>query len=148
MPTCRSTSAWTGVAGSESTATTHGAHITHPAARPVLLTDAATTAANGLAYVLAATWLTEWFGASVDLQRALGGLLLVVGVGVGILATRRPIPRRGLMTLVVVNEAWVVASLAYAVLGDLTALGRGWVVLQAFVVAAFAAGRLWFVRRG
>lgn len=122
--------------------------IEHPVAKPFLLADAATTAINGLGYVVAAGWLVDWFGAPVDLQRSLGAFLLVVGVGVAVLAIRRPIPRRGVLALVVLNEAWVVASLAYAALGDLTTLGRSWVVLQAVIVAGFAAGQLWFARRG
>ncbi|WP_208544074.1 hypothetical protein [Nocardioides seonyuensis] len=133
---------------STSSTTTRDAGIRHSLVRPFLLTDAATTAVNGLAYVVGAAWLADWFGAPADLQRGLGAFLLAFGVGVALLAVRRPVPRRGVLALVVLNEAWVVASLAYAAMGDLTALGRGWVVLQAFIVAAFAAGQLWFARRG
>jgi hypothetical protein len=121
--------------------------ILHPLARPFLLADAATTALNGLLYLAAAGWLSDWFGAPVGLQRGLGGFLVLVGVGVAVLATRRPIPRRGVVTLVAVNTAWVAASLGYALLGDLTDLGRAWVVLQAAVVAVFAAAQAWFARR-
>lgn len=44
--------------------------ITIPVARPFLLLDAATTAANGLAYALAGAWLAEWFGAPETVLQA------------------------------------------------------------------------------
>lgn len=130
------------------TNTTRDAGIHHRLVRPFLLADAVITGVNGLAYLAGATWLAGWFGAPVLLQRGLGAFLLAVGVAVALLATRRPVPRRGVLGLVLLNEAWVVASLAYAALGDLTTLGTTWVVLQAVVVAIFAAGQLWFARRG
>lgn len=122
--------------------------ITHPKVRPFLLTDATLTAGNGLAYLVAAPWLAELFGASTALLAGLGVFLTVVGAGVGWLATRRPVPRTLVLELAAFNGVWVVASLAYAVLGDLTTIGRVWDVLQAVLVAAFAAGQAWFARRG
>lgn len=136
----------TSTSATPTTSTATGIH--HPATRPFLLLDATVTAVNGLAYVAAAGLLADWFGAPVGLQRGLGAFLVLVGLSVTVLATRRPVPRRGVLALVVLNEAWVVASVAYAVMGDLTGLGRAWIVLQALVVAAFAAGQLWLARRG
>ena len=128
------------------TSTTTG--ITHPVAGPFLLADAATTAVNGLAYLAAASWLADWFGAPESLLRGVGAFLLAVGVAVAALARRRPIPRPGVLALAVLNVLWVVASLDYAVMGDLTTLGTTWTVLQALVVGVFAAGQAWFVRKG
>lgn len=122
--------------------------LVHPFAAPFLLADATVTGANGLAYVVAGTWLADWFGAQEVLVRGLGMFLLVVAAGVAVLATRRPIPRRGTWALVALNTAWVLASVGYAVMGDLTLLGTTWVLLQAAVVGAFAAGQAWFARRG
>lgn len=122
--------------------------ITHPAVRPFLLSDAALTAGNGLAYLVAAPWLADLFGAPTALLVGLGVFLVVVGAGVGWLATRRPVPRSLVLELAAFNGVWVVASLAYAALGDLTTIGRAWDVLQAVLVAAFAAGQAWFARRG
>ena len=122
--------------------------ITHPKVRPFLLTDATLTAGNGLAYLVAAPWLADLFGASTTLLVGLGVFLVVVGAGVGWLATRRPVPRNLLLELAAFNGVWVVASLAYAALGDLTTIGRVWDVLQAVLVGAFAAGQAWFARRG
>lgn len=134
------------------TTTTHTvpvpAGITHPAVRPFLLTDAALTTGNGLAYLVAAPALAGLFGAATSLLVGLGAFLVAVGAGVAWLATRRPVPRTLVLELAAVNAVWVVASLAYAVLGDLTTIGRVWDVLQAVLVAAFAAGQAWFARRG
>lgn len=126
----------------------HAGRLVHPFAAPFLLVDAATTGANGLAYVLAGTWLADWFGAPETLVGSAGVLLLVVAVAVAILATRRPIPGRGVWALVLLNAVWVVASVDYALMADLTVLGTTWVLVQAVVVGAFAAGQAWFARRG
>ena len=124
------------------------AGLVHPLAAPFLLIDAATTGANGLAYVLAGTWLADWFGAPEALVRSVGVFLIVVAAGVALLATRTPIPRRGVRALVLLNTVWVVASVDYALMADLTVLGTTWVLVQAVVVGAFAAGQAWFARRG
>jgi hypothetical protein len=131
-----------------STIATTRAGITTPIAGPFLLVDAATTAANGMAYAVAGGWLAEWFGAPETLVRSLGAFLLLVGAGVAVLATRRPIPRRGVGALAVLNLVWVLASLDYAVMGGLTTPGVVWTVLQAVVVGAFTAGQVWLARRG
>lgn len=135
-------------APTSSTARDHSAGLVHRLARPFLLVDAATTGVNGLAYVLAATWLADWFGAPEALVRSLGFFLLVVAAAVTLLAARTPIRRRGVWALVLVNTVWVVASVDYALMADLTVLGTTWVLLQAVVVGAFAAGQAWFARRG
>jgi hypothetical protein len=122
--------------------------ITHPAVRPFLLTDAALTAGNGLIYLVAASWLAELFGPSTSLLIGLGAFLVVVGAGVAWLATRRPVPRTLVLELAAFNGVWVVASLGYAVIGDLTTVGQVWDVLQAVLVAVFAIGQAWFARRG
>lgn len=126
----------------------HGPGLVHPLAAPFLLVDAGTTGLNGLAYVVAGGWLADWFGAPELLVRGLGAFLLLVGAGVAVLATRRPIPRRGVAVLAGLNAVWVVASLDYAVMGGLTTLGTTWVVLQAVVVGVFASGQVWLARRG
>jgi hypothetical protein len=131
------------------TATTRaGRGLTLPVAGPFLLVDAVTTGANGLAYLLAGGWLADWFGAPEALVRSLGGFLVLIAAGVAVLATRRPVPRRGVAVLAELNVVWVVASLVYASVGGLTTLGVAWTVLQAVVVGAFAAGQVWLVRRG
>ena len=108
------------------------------ATRPFLLGDAALTGVNGLAYALLPNFLSEHLGAPAGLIRGLGIFLVIVAADIVVLATRRPIPRWGLLALVSLNAAWVIASLWYAIAADLTALGRVWVVVQALIVAAFA----------
>lgn len=130
------------------TTTRDGRGITIPVVGPFLLVDAVTTGVNGLAYALAGGWLADWFGAPEELVRSLGGFLVLVAAGVTVLATRRPVPRRGVAALAALNVVWVVASLGYAVLGGLTTLGVAWTVLQAVVVGAFAAGQVWLARKG
>lgn len=127
---------------------TRAAGITVPVAGAFLLVDAAMTGANGLAYAVAGGWLADWFGAPEALVRSLGVFLLAVAAGVVLLATRRPIPRRGVAALATLNVFWVVASLDYALLGGLTTLGVAWTVLQAVVVGVFAAGQVWLARKG
>jgi hypothetical protein len=131
-----------------STTTPDGRAITTPVAGAFLLVDAVTTGVNGLAYAVAGAWLADWFGAPEALVRSLGVFLLLVTAGVAVLATRRPVPRRGVAALALLNVVWVVASLGYAVVGGLTTLGVVWTVLQAVVVGAFAAGQVWLVRKG
>ena len=122
--------------------------IIHPFVRPFLLTDAALTAGNGLVYLLAAGRLADLFGTPAALLVGLGAFLAVVGAGVAWLASRRPVPRALVLELALLNAVWVVASLGYAVMGDLTTIGRVWDVLQAALVAAFAGVQAWFARRG
>lgn len=122
--------------------------ITTPVAGPFLLADATMTGVNGLAYAVAGGWLAGWLGAPETLVRSLGGFLLLVAAGVALLATRRPVPRRGVAALAALNIVWVVASLDYALLGGLTTIGVAWTVLQAVVVGVFAAGQVWLVRKG
>lgn len=122
--------------------------ITHPVARPFLLGDAVLTGVNGLAYLAAAPLLADWFGAPTTLLRPIGAFLVVVGLGVALLARQRPISRRVVLTLALLNAVWVAASVDYAVAGDLTTLGTTWTVLQAAIVGGFAAGQVWFARRG
>ena len=136
-----------GMTTTENTSTVPRTGITAPLARPFLLVDAVMTAANGLAYAVAGGWLAEWFGAPETLIRSLGAFLLLVGAAVAVLGFRRPVPRRGVAALATLNIVWVLASLDYAVMGDLTTLGVVWTVLQAVVVGVFAAGQVWLARR-
>ncbi len=136
----------TTIESTHSTQTAHG--ITHRFARPFLLGDATLTGVNGLAYLAAAPLLTDWFGTPTAWLRGIGVFLIVVGVGVALLARRRPIPRRGVFGLAELNTVWVVGSVVYAFAGDLTTLGTVWTVLQAALVGAFAGGQFWFARRG
>ncbi len=112
--------------------------------RTALRLDAVVTAANGAAYLAAAPWLTDLLGVPPGALRGLGASLLVFAAGVWLVAARPQVS--GVATEVVAgtNALWVAASVA-AVVTDrfpLTGAGTAWVLLQAAVVAGFAAAQL------
>jgi hypothetical protein len=113
--------------------------------RPALRLDAGV---NGAAYLAAAPWLTDLLGVPSGALRGLGAVLLAYAAGVWLVGAR---PRvSGVATEVVVgaNLLWAAASVA-AVVTDrfpLTGAGTAWVLLQAAVVAGFAAAQLTALR--
>lgn len=107
--------------------------------RPALLLDAAVSGANGVVYLAAAGPVGELLGLSPALLRGVGAFFLVWAVLVWAVARR---PRRAAVTGVIAgNAVWAADSLVVAAAGwgDPTAVGTAWIVLQALVVAAFAA---------
>lgn len=115
--------------------------VTARHARGFLLADAVLTAGNGLAYLALMTVLDDLFGVGRGLLATLGIFLLLIGVGVAVLATRRPIPRLGVHLLAGLNVAWVAASVLFVILADLTTVGVVWTIVQAVVVLAFTIGQ-------
>ncbi|QHC02477.1 hypothetical protein EK0264_15270 [Epidermidibacterium keratini] len=107
--------------------------------RPVLLADAAVTGLNGIAYLALSGVLGDAFGIPATVLVVLGALLVLVAVTILVIVSRKPIPRTGVLAIAALNTAWVLASIGYAVAGALTAWGLAWVLLQAAVVAVFAA---------
>ncbi|WP_435769587.1 hypothetical protein [Nocardioides sp. SYSU DS0651] len=101
--------------------------------------DAAITGVNAVAYLAAAGLLADLMGASAETYRWVGLFLAGYALAVGLYA-RSTMPVRLGWVIVVGNAVWVAASLEVAATGafDLDALGRGWVVAQAVVVAALA----------
>jgi hypothetical protein len=119
----------------------------HRLLRPALRLDAVVTGLNGAAYLAAASLLDDPLGLSPGLLRGAGAFLLVFAAAVW-LVTRRP-RSWAVETVVAFNLAWAVGSVV-AVLTDLftpTTVGAAWLVLQAVVVAAFAALQLAGLRR-
>ena len=113
--------------------------------RLALKLDAIVTGLNGAAYLVAAGPLGDLLGLESGLLRALGAFLLAFAVAVWAIATR---PTRGGVAFVIeANVAWVLGSLAAAAFGwsSPETVGTIWIVLQAAVVALFAA--LQFVTR-
>ena len=116
--------------------------------RPALRLDAVVTGTNGAAYLAAAPWLADLLGVPSGTLRGLGAFLLAFAAGVWLVGAR---PRvSGVATEVVVgaNLLWAAASVA-AVVTDrfpLTGTGTAWVLLQAAVVAGFAAAQLTALR--
>jgi len=112
--------------------------------RTALTLDAGVTAANGAAYLALADPLHDVLGLSEALLRGAGAFLLVYALAVGLLAARPRPPRAGVLAVVAANAIWAADSVVAALAGwgDPTAAGAVWMVLQAVVVAGFAALQL------
>ena len=112
--------------------------------RTALTFDAGVTALNGAAYLALAGPLHDLLGLSETLLRGAGAFLLVYALAVGLLAARPRPPRAGVLAVVAANAIWAADSVVAALAGwgDPTAAGTVWMVLQAVVVAGFAALQL------
>ena len=117
--------------------------------KTALLLDATVTGANGLAYLAGATVLDSLLGPSPTHFVAIGAFLAVCAAILAITGTRRPIPRGWATFAAEVNVVWAIGSVAVVALGwfDLTTTGQVWTILQAGIVAAFAALQLMALRR-
>ncbi|RBY88756.1 hypothetical protein [Blastococcus sp. TF02A-26] len=117
--------------------------------RLALRLDAAVTGANGAAYLLAAPLLHDLLGAPPGTLRGLGAFLLAYGVAVALVAARPAVPAVATEAVVAANALWAAGSVAVVVAGvlSLTGVGTAWVLLQAAVVAGFAAVQLTALRR-
>ena len=116
--------------------------------RVALRADAVVTGANGLAYLAAAPLLTGLLGIPSGPLRGLGAFLTGYAVAVALVAARPRISRGATEVVVGANLLWAAGSVA-AVVADrfaLTATGTVWVLLQAAVVAGFAAAQLTALR--
>ena len=115
--------------------------------RLALRLDAVVTAANGAAYLLAAPLITDLLGLPMGWLRGIGAFLLLFGAGVWAVAARPTPP--AVVPVVAANALWAAGSLAVAAAGTdgPTTLGTVWVVLQALVVAGFAALQVAGLRR-
>ncbi|MFH9002731.1 hypothetical protein ACH4E5_05730 [Streptomyces afghaniensis] len=108
--------------------------------RRFLALDAAVTGANALAYLAFSGPLGRFLGVDAALLLALGAFLTAYAVGVGLLAARRQPPALGVRAVVEANLAWTAVSLAALALWlTPSTAGAAWTVLQALVVAGFAA---------
>ncbi|MEW9532066.1 hypothetical protein [Microbispora sp. NPDC049125] len=103
--------------------------------------DALVTGVNGLAYLALAGPLHDLLGLSVGFQRGIGVFLLAYAVVVWAVGRPARVSPAAVGTVIAANLLWAVASVLELELGgiDVNTLGAVWVVLQAVVVAAFAA---------
>lgn len=111
--------------------------------------DALVTGANALGYLLLADRLAERLGGEAGTVRSVGaGLAVFALVVAGYAGTRGRRDDLG-WTIVAANGAWVVVSLAVAIVGagGFDGFGRGWIALQAVVVAALTALQVGAMRR-
>lgn len=106
----------------------------------VLLFDAATCVAMGLALLFAAGPLSALLQLPLPLLRYAGLLLLPVAAFMAWVGSRRPVPRAGTWLVVAGNWAWVVASIALLMSDRVSpnAFGVAFVLLQAVVVVVLA----------
>jgi hypothetical protein len=117
--------------------------------RLTLRLDAVVTGANGAAYLLAAPLLDDVLGVPAGPMRALGALLLVYAGAVALVAARPVVSGVATEAVVATNALWAAGSVALVVAGGfaLTGAGTAWVLLQAAVVAGFAAVQVTALRR-
>ena len=118
--------------------------------RNVLQLDAALTGANGLAYVAGFAALDSLLGPSPAVIAGLGVFMLVYAGTAAWFGTRRPVSRLAVGLIADGNLAWAVASVAVVAFGwlGLTTAGTVWTLLQAGLVAGFAALQMAALRRG
>ncbi|MET9684481.1 hypothetical protein [Streptomyces coeruleorubidus] len=108
--------------------------------RRFLALDAAVTGANALAYLALSGPLGRFLGVDSTLLLAVGAFFTAFAAGVGLLAARRQPPALGVRAVVEANLAWTAVSLVALTLWlTPSTAGAVWTVLQALVVAGFAA---------
>ncbi|GLZ06263.1 hypothetical protein Acsp03_37290 [Actinomadura sp. NBRC 104412] len=117
--------------------------------RPVLWLDAAVTGVNGLLYRALAGPLEDLLGLDAGTGRAIGAFLLAYAVAVWAVAMPARPARLAVTAVVEANLLWTVLSVVTVVAGwfSLTTAGSVWAVLQAVVVAGFAALQYAALRR-
>ncbi|MGR6917056.1 hypothetical protein ACU635_22700 [[Actinomadura] parvosata] len=108
--------------------------------RLALAADAVVTGGNGLIYLAFAGPVGTLLGPDAGLLRGIGAFLLVYGIAVGLLTTRRAISPAGTKAVIALNIIWTLASVAAVVTGAaaFTTVGAIWAIAQALVVAVFA----------
>ncbi len=95
----------------------------------------------------AATLLERWLALPAPLLRSAGFSLLPFAALVLYLAKRDVLPRGGVWTVIALNTGWVLASAALLFVIQPTALGYGFVIVQAITVAALAELQYMGLRR-
>ncbi len=116
-------------------------HITAtPLLRRALLADAAFSGAAGLLLLASAALLAPLLGLPSALLSWTGVLLLPWAAVICWLGLRPGLPAAAVLGIVVLNAAWVVASVLLLLSGWVqpAALGVAAVIIQAVVVAVFA----------
>ncbi|MBF8185172.1 hypothetical protein ITP53_05335 [Nonomuraea sp. K274] len=108
--------------------------------RLALAADAVVTGVNGLVYLAFAGPVSTLLGPDAGLLRGIGVFLLVYGIAVGLLATRRRISPAGTKAVIALNIVWTLGCIAAVVTGatDFSTIGAIWTIAQALVVGVFA----------
>ena len=118
--------------------------------RLILKLDAVVTGVNGIAYLALAGPLEDLLGVAPELTRPIGAFLVLFAAAVWFVATRPVVPRMAAADIAAANAVWALGSVAFAAAGasSPTAVGTVWIVLQALVVAGFAALQALAMRSG
>jgi hypothetical protein len=108
--------------------------------RTVLILDAITCLASGLASLALAPMLGDVLGLSSGLLQGSGAALLAVAAFIAFAAKTAPSTPWAVWVVVLGNAAWVLGSVLVLVAGleQPTALGTAYVIAQAVVVAVLA----------
>ncbi len=113
----------------------------------VIRLDAVASGGLGV-LLLGAGWALDGpLGVSVALSAGVGAFLVLWGVALLLIGRRPAVRRTAVVEIVAINVAWVVASLAALFVLELTALGVGFVIVQAVAVGLFAELQLTGLRR-
>ena len=117
--------------------------------RRVLQADAILCAGFGALLTVAAGPLGDWFGLPTTLLRSVGIGLLPWAAFVAYAATRPQLSGLPTWTVIAGNTAWLVASTALLLSGqvDPTALGYAFVIATALLVAVIVETQFMAVRR-
>ena len=117
--------------------------------RLALRLDAAVTGLNGAAYLVAAPVLDDVLGLPGGLLRGAGAFLLVYAGAVWLVGSGARISAPAVEAVVVTNVLWAIGSVVAVGTGagSPTTVGAVWLVLQAAVVAGFAALQIAGLRR-
>ena len=133
----------------DTTTSTTASHSDVLTLRNVLLLDAVLTGVNGVVYVGAAAALHTLLGPSSAVIVGLGVFMLAYATVAAWLGTRRPVSRLAVGLIADGNIVWAVASVTVVVFGwlGLTTAGTVWTLIQAALVAGFAALQMAALRR-
>lgn len=109
--------------------------------RFALTADAIATAATGALLAVGGALLADLTGLPAAATLPLGLFLIAFAALVGWVGMQRETPRGAAMLIVIVNGAWVVASVIVVLAGTfpLTLIGVAFVLAQAIAVAALVA---------
>ena len=118
--------------------------------RGALVVDAVVSGVTGLLLMAGAAWLESLLAVPQGLLRYAGLSLLPFAAMVALVATREPLSRAAVGTVVALNFGWVVASVLLLLVGGIepNGLGVAFILVQAVAVAVLADVQFMGIRKG